>query len=121
MSVQGDRRLGFYFGLLAAVLLALAAILRFVLGVVVLATGHGIAAIGPFGSSLIFVVAALLIGFFSFVGRRPDADRSLAAGVVLIVIAVLGWLVLGFSGSVLAILAGVLAIVGGILFLLGGR
>jgi hypothetical protein len=121
MSVQADRRLGFVFGVLGAVLLILDALLRFARGVVFLATGFTYAALGSIGSSILFVVVGLLIGFFAFVGRHPGSDRSLAAGVILIVLALLGWLVLGFGGSLLAILAGVLTIIAGILFLVGGR
>ena len=121
MSVRGDRRLGFYFGVLGAVLLVLDALLRFARGVVFLATGFPHAATGSLAASILFVVVGLLIGFFAFVGRHPDPDRSLAAGVILVVIAILGWLVLGFGSSLLAILAGILTIIAGILFLLGGR
>jgi hypothetical protein len=121
MSAHSERRLAFLLGVLGAVLLALDALVRFALGVVFLATGHPFAAFGTLGLSVVFVVVAILIGFFSMWGRSAVSDRSLGAGVVLIVIAVLGWLVLGFSGSLLAVLAGVLTLVAGVLFLIGGR
>jgi hypothetical protein len=109
------------FGLLAAALLIVAAILRFFIGILFLATGHGLAGIGSFASSIIFVVVGLIIGLFSVIGRSRAEDRSIAIGVILIVLAVLGWLVLGFSSSLLAIIAGVLTLIAGILFLAAGR
>ena len=121
MPGDGDRRLAVIFGLIAAALLVLDAILRFAIGILFLATGRGFLGLGSFAGSILFVVVGLLVGFFAVVGQSRQADRSLGVGVVLVVIAVLGWLVLGFSGSLLAILAGVFTLISGILFLAAGR
>jgi hypothetical protein len=109
------------FGVIGAVLLVIAATLRFLAGAVLLATGRGFAALGSADEAVIFLVLGLVIGFFAILGRSRDADRSLAAGIVLIVLALVGWLALGFGSSVLAILAAIFTLIAGILFLVAGR
>jgi hypothetical protein len=121
MSGTDDRRIAFILGILAAILLLLAAVLHFVVGVALLVTGAAHSGVGSIGSSIVEVVVALLIGFFSVLGRARGNDRSVAAGVVLIVLAVVGWVALGFGGDLLAILAAVLALIAGVLFLVAGR
>ncbi len=121
MTAYEDRRIAFIFGILSAVLLLLAALLSFIVGVAFLITRSFHPAIGSIGDSIIELVVALLIGFFAFLGRNRGSDRSLTAGVVLVVLALVGWLALGFGGSILGILALVLALISGVLFLVAGR
>jgi hypothetical protein len=121
VSTYSDRRLGLTFGVIAAALLVVDAFLRLLFGVVLLASGHAHAAAGSVGGAVIFLVVGLLIGLFAVLGRTRDSERSLAAGVILIVLALVGWLALGFGGSLLAILAAVFALIAGILFLVAGR
>jgi hypothetical protein len=120
MTDTSTRRLGFLFGILAAVLLVLAAVFQFVLGVVFLTTGRAVGGLSSLGSAIVLVVVALLIGFFAFLGRSRSADYPLVAGIVLIVIAVVGWL-WGFGGGLFGVLAGLFALIAGILFLVSGR
>jgi hypothetical protein len=118
---DGDRRLGFLFGLLGGLLLVLAALVRFLLGVVFLATGHGYLGLGSIGESILYLVLGLVVGLFAFLGRRGPADRALTAGIVLIVLSLVGWLTLGFGGSLLALLGAVFALIAGIVFVVAGR
>jgi hypothetical protein len=121
MTAEGDRRLGLIFGVIAAVLLIVDAVLRFLVGIVFLATDRRFAALGSVDSAVIFLVLGLVIGFFAILGRSRAADRSIAVGAVLVVIALVGWLALDFASSVLAILAAVFTLIAGILFLVAGR
>lgn len=121
MTADGDRRLGLIFGVVAAVLLVVDALLRFLVGIVFLATGRELAALGSADEAVIFLVLGLVIGFFAVLGRSRGADRSLAVGIILIVLALVGWLALGFGSSLLAILAAVFTLIAGILFLVAGR
>jgi len=57
------------------------------------------------------------VGLFSVYGRSRTADRSLAAGVILVVIALLGWLALGLTAGLAGLLGTLLVLIGGILFL----
>jgi hypothetical protein len=120
MASADDRGIAFVLGILAAILLLVAALLHFLVGVALLFTGASHSAAGSLGSSVIEVVIALLIGFFAVIGRR-GRDRTVAAGVVLVVLAIVGWLALGFGGDLLALLAAVLALLSGVLFLVSGR
>jgi hypothetical protein len=121
MTTDGDQLLGFIFGLVGAVLLVLAAVIRFFLGVVFLATGHGYAAVGSWGESVIFLVVGLMVGFFTLLGRHRGNDRSLAVGVILIVVAIVGWLALGLGTSLFALIGALFALIAGILFAVAGR
>jgi hypothetical protein len=121
MAAEGDRRLGFIFGIIGGLFLLLAALVRLLLGVVFFATGHAYLGVGSLAQSVIYLLIGLVIAFFAFVGRRPGADRSLAAGVVLIVLSILGWFTLGFGASLLALIGAVFALIAGILFVVAGR
>jgi hypothetical protein len=121
MAGQDDRRIAFVLGAIAAILLLVDALLHFIAGIALLITGATHPGVGSIGSSVIEIVVALLIGAFAYFGRTRGGDRSVAAGVVLIVLAIVGWLALGFGGSLLALLAAILALVAGVLFLAAGR
>ncbi len=121
MTADSDRRLALIFGVIAAVLLVVDALLRFLVGAIFLATGRELAALGSANEAVIFLVLGLVIGFFAILGRSREADRSLAVGIILVVLALVGWLALGFAGSVLALLAAVFTLIAGILFLVAGR
>lgn len=119
MNPQGERRLAMAFGLLGALLLVLAGLLDLIRGVVLLALGSGFSALGTWGASVILIVVALLAGFFASIGR--SRDRSLASGLVLVVIAIVGWLVLGLASGVLPLLGSLFILIAGVLFLVPER
>jgi len=117
-AAKGDpRSFALLFGLLGALVLVLVGIIDFVGGFVLLAIGAGGHALGAWSRSLVEVVVGLIIGVFAFVGRTGPHDRGLAAGVVLVVIAVVGWLGLGFGGELFALLAVLFTLISGILYL----
>ncbi|MGI0129299.1 MAG: hypothetical protein ACREDE_08990 [Thermoplasmata archaeon] len=121
MTAEGDRRLALIFGLLGAALLIAAGAVRLLAGIALLATGYHFYGRGAFDDALIFLVVGVVIGFFALLGRRRGADRSLAIGVLLVVLSIVGWLALGFASSVFAILAAVFTLISGTLFLIAGR
>lgn len=121
MSAEGNRRWGMAFGLLGALLLILAGLLDLASGVILAALGSGPGAFGAWSSSFILLIVGLLVGFFSLLGRSRVRDRSFSAGLVLVVLAILGWLVLGLTVGVVPLLGSVFVLVGGVLFLAAGR
>jgi hypothetical protein len=121
MTADADRRLGMVLGLLGAALIVLEGLLEAIGGVIFLAVGRTMRAFGFWDHALLLLVVGLLMGFFAVLGRSRDTDRSLPAGVVLVVLVVVGWLVLGVTSGVLALLGSILVLVAGILFLLSGR
>lgn len=121
MSADGDRRLGMIFGLIGAAFLVLAGLFDLVGSVVFLAVGHGLRALDALDQSIVFIVVGLLIGFFAVLGRVRGGDRTFVIGLILIVLALVGWLALGFGSGVLAILASIFVLIGGIFYLAAGR
>ena len=121
MPAEPDRRLGMVLGLLGAGLIVLEGLLEGIGGVVFLAVGRSMRALGFLDHALLLVVVGLLMGFFAFLGRSRGSDRSLTAGAVLVVLVIAGWLVLGLASGILALLGSVFVLVAGILFLLSGR
>lgn len=117
MSSEGNRGIAFVFGVLAAILLIISAAVDFIGGFVFLAFGHGGHAFGAWGRSVVDIVVALLVGLFSVFGRAGDRERTLAAGVVLVVLAFVGWFALGLVGEVFALVGVLFALIAGILFL----
>ena len=116
-----ERRLALIFGLLGALLLVLEGVIGLVTGAVLLAFGHGFRALGAWDHALLLIVVGVIVGFFAVFGRSRSGDRSVAAGVILFAIALLGWLVLGLPTGLLGILGSILVIISGLLFLVSGR
>ncbi len=121
MSAVGDRRLGFLFALLGAGLLVLSGLLDLATGAVVFALGHGGRAIGYLDPAILAIGVGAIVGLFAVLGHQPDTDRSFAAGAILLVLVLVGWLVLGFASGVLPLLATICILVGALLYLLAGR
>jgi len=111
------RRLAMVFGWLGALLLILEGLLEIVTGVVLFAIGHGLRAAGSWEHAIVVIVVGVIVGFFAAYGRSRSSDRSVAAGVVLLVIALLGWLAFGLTGGLLGLLGTLFVVISGILFL----
>ena len=121
MTSDGDRRLGLVFGLRGSLLIILDGLLRAIGGALLLVFGHGRSALGTWDQAFVLVAVGLIAGFLSLYGRSGVRDRGLAAGVALIVLAVLGWFALGLGNELLALLGAALVLIGGILFLVASR
>jgi hypothetical protein len=121
MTDPGDRRIAFIFGILGAALLGVEALVALIEGVVYFAIRHVPHGFGSLEQAVLLLVMALLVGFFASVGSLRGGDRTLAAGVVLIVLAVVGWAVLGFGGAVLSLVGSILVLISGIVFLVASR
>jgi len=121
MAGSSDRYIGAVFGILGAVLLFVEAILDLVRGVVYLAFGHGVRAFGPFDQAIVLLVIGAIVAVFSMLGGSRREDRGVLAGAVLVVLALVGWLLLGFGTGVLALLASILVLIAGIVFLVSSR
>ena len=117
MAGSGNRGLAFVFGALSAIFFILAAAVNFFGGFFFLFAGSGSHALGAWGRSVIDVVVALMVGLFTVLGRSGDHDRTLAAGIILVVLAFIGWFALGLTGEIVALVGVLFALVAGILYL----
>ena len=117
MTSGGTRGLAFLFGLFSALLFIVAAVISFVGGFVFLAFGTGGLAVGAFSRSLLNVVFGVMVGGFTVFGRSSVRDRSVAAGVVLVVLALLAWFALGLGRDLVGLFAALFGLIAGILYL----
>jgi hypothetical protein len=118
MSDLTERKLGWGFGLLGGVLIMAGAVVSAGVGTFDLATGRFAGAlIAGSAAILLFAVGALAL-FFSYLAHRSWNDKPLIAGILLVVIAAIGWGVTGFGGSVIALLGALFVFLAGLLFLL---
>jgi hypothetical protein len=121
MSDGGDRRLGFIFAAIGAALFLLAGVLGLISGAVFLALGHGAHGLDAWSHAVVLLVLGLIVGVFAMIGRGRGRDQALMAGVVLLVLALVGWLALGLGFGLLSILGEVCVVVGALVFLLSNR
>lgn len=117
MSELTERSLGFGLGLLGGILIALGGVVALFLGAIDLVAGRPFGALNAGSEALVLFVVGGLSVFFAYLGHRAWSDRPIAVGVVLAVIAVLGWAVLGLGGSVIALIGALLVFLSGVLFL----
>jgi hypothetical protein len=117
MSDLSERKLGWLFGLLGGLLIVVAALIRVAIGAVDLAVGSPGAAVYAGAEAVLLLVVGGLALFFSWLAYEPWSSHPITAGVVLLVIAFVGWAVLGLGGSLLALIGAVFVLVAAILFL----
>ncbi|MCI4331406.1 MAG: hypothetical protein L3K19_06125 [Thermoplasmata archaeon] len=114
-----ERGLGIGFGVMGGLLIALAGLLGLLVGAFDLATGRAAGALDAGSTAIVLFVIGGLALFFAYLGHGPWQDRSTVSGVLLIVVALLGWAVLGFADNVLALVGTLFVFLAGLLFLVG--
>jgi len=102
-------------------LIVVEGLIDFIRGAYSLAIGHPYLALGAFGGFILFVVLGLVFIMFAILGSSRPADRAIAAGVVMVVVALLGILLLGFANGLIGLLGSLFVLIGGLLFLVAGR
>jgi hypothetical protein len=113
-----ERRIGYGFGLLGGLLILVGALWNLVLGTVAVVTRHPYIAVGAYtGTVVLFVVGGLAL-FFAYLGHGAWRDRSLASGILLVLLAGIGWLVLGLGANVFALIGGLFVFLAGVLYLI---
>ena len=113
-----EERLGYGFGLLGGVLLLLGALVALTMGAVSLVSGSLHAALNAWSETVVLAVVGGLAIFFAFLGHQSWRDRPTSAGLLLVVVAFLGALALGFGGNVVALVGVLFVGLGGLLYLI---
>lgn len=117
MANPTERNLAYGFGLVGGVLVIAAAVVSAITAAIDYAAGHPAAA-GPATAAVVLFVLGGLVLFFAYLGQRAWRDRPIATGIVLIVLAAVGWGVLGFGANVVALIGAILVLVAGVLYLI---
>ncbi len=121
MADHGGRGLGFLFGVLGGILVVVQGLIDLVRSAFYLAVGHPFVGLGWLGATVVLVILGLVFIAFAAYGASRTTDRALAAGVVLLVIALLGLVLLGFGNGIIGLLGTVFVIIAGLLYIVAGR
>lgn len=119
MAELTETRVGFGLGLLGGALIALGGLVSLLLGAADLILGHPIGAINAASEAVVLFVLGGLALFFAWLSHRDWSTRPLASGVLLVVVAVIGWVVVGIGSSLLALIGSLFVFLAGVLYLVG--
>ncbi len=118
MTELTEPRLGYGFGLLGGALIGLGGVVSLIVGAVELVRGRPFGAIGAAGNAVVLFVVGGLAMFFAWLARHDWRARPFASGVLLAVLAVVGWVIVGLDTSLLALVGSLLVFLAGVLFLI---
>ncbi|MCI4348596.1 MAG: hypothetical protein L3J93_00020 [Thermoplasmata archaeon] len=117
MTNLTEKNLGYGFGLLGGLLIALGALTALVLGAADLVVGRWFGAASFASEAVVLFVVGALAAFFAYLGNHGWKDRPSTSGVILVVVGLLGWGLLGIGTNLLAIVGGIFVFLAGILYL----
>src|SRR5208282_2648751 len=118
MSDLTELRLGWGFSLLGGVLIMVGAVVSALVGTDDLAMGRFAGALGAGSEAiLLFVVGALTL-FVGYLAHRTWNDEPIVAGILLVVIAEIGWGVASLGSDFFGLLGALFVFLAGLLFLL---
>ena len=117
MTELTEQRLGFGFGVLGGVLIALGALVALVVGTVDLVVGRPFGALGAATEAVLLFVVGGLAMFFAYLAHRDWSAHPLTSGVMLLVTALIAWIVIGIGGNLLALVGSLFVLMAGILYL----
>lgn len=118
MADLTERTLGYGFGLLGGLLLLVGAVVALALGVADLVAGRALGVIDAWSESVVLLVIGGLALFFAYLGQHTWRERGYASGTMLVIVAVLGWAVLGLGANLVALIGAIFVFLAGILYLL---
>ena len=118
MTELTEQRLGYGFGLLGGALIVLGGVMSLIVGAADLALGRPFGAIGAASNALVLFVVGGLVMFFAWLARHDWSSRPFASGILLAVLAIVGWVIVGIDASLLALIGSLFAFLAGVLFLI---
>jgi fermentation-respiration switch protein FrsA (DUF1100 family) len=118
METTTERGIGHLFGLVGGLLILVGGLVAVVFGFVDLALGRMIGAAGALAGAVVLFVVGGLVLLFAHLGEHGWKDRPVATGVLLVILAALGWAALGLGTNLLALVGGILTLLAGVLYLI---
>jgi len=119
MESLTERALGHLFGLIGGALIIVGGVVAASVGIGDMILGRALSAAGALGEATVLAVVGVLVLLFAYLGEHEWRDRPVASGVLLALLALIGWGTLGLGGSVLALVGGIFALLAGALYLIG--
>jgi hypothetical protein len=113
-----ERSLGHLFGLIGGALVIVGGVVAATFGLADFLLGHVTGAMGALGEAIVLVIVGGLILLFAYLGEHEWKERPVASGVLLVILALVGWAVLGLGVNVLALVGGIFALLAGALYLI---
>jgi hypothetical protein len=116
---DSDRGVAHLFGIVGGVLIGIGGIFAVAVGIAdaVLGRPIGVEIAALSEAILLFVVGGLVL-LFSHFASGSWRERPLTSGILLVVLAVLGWGFLGLGSNLLALVGGLFALLAGVLYLI---
>ncbi len=118
MTEISEQRLAYWFGLLGGVLIGLGGLVSLLLGTADLILGRPIGALNAAGEGVLLLVVGGLALVFAWLGHRQWSARPVPSGVMLVLVAIVGWVVVGIGASLLGLVGSLFVFFAGVLYLL---
>jgi hypothetical protein len=118
MERTTERTVGHLLGLIGGLLIVVGGLVAIAFGTADLVLSRWASAAGAVSEAIVLWVVGGLVLLFSHYGEHAWSDRPVTTGLMLVVLAVVGWAVLGLGSNVVALIGGILALVAGILYLI---
>jgi hypothetical protein len=113
-----ERTMGHLFGLIGGLLIVVGGLVAAAFGIADLIVGHTLAGAGAVAEAIVLFVVGALVLLFAHMGEHAWRDRAFASGVMLVILAIVGWAVLGLGSNVVALIGGIFALLAGVLYLI---
>jgi len=110
--------MGHLFGLAGGLLILVGGVVAVAFGVVDFALARFAGGVGALAEAVVLFVVGALVLLFAHLGEHSWKERPVAPGVLLVVLAIIGWAVLGLGTNLLALVGGIFALVAGVLYLI---
>jgi hypothetical protein len=114
-----ERSLGHVLALVGGVLIGLGAIVAFLFGSAELLIGHLMMGVGAIAEAFVLLVMAALVLVFAHLGEHAWKDKPGTNGLILVVLALVGWIGLGVGSNVVSLVGALLVVLAGVLYLIG--
>jgi hypothetical protein len=118
MEFTTERAMGHLFGLVGGLLILVGGLVAVAFGFVDLALGRMIGAAGALGGAVVLFVVGALVLLFTHLGEHGWKERPVAPGVLLVILAAIGWAALGLGANLIALVGGILTLLAGVLYLI---